>query len=81
MSSIIDMCDKCNNDKQRWMEVSVNTGEPTGKPNGYYYCKNPKQHIVEEDSNEKLATFGIRNKLSCGGVWILGESFGFLHLF
>ncbi len=46
-------------------------------PNGYYYKSSIKHCFFGKDSNMKLAQWGINNKLSCGGSWLLGKDFAF----
>jgi len=53
--------------------------ERVHQPNPYYYDENSgiQHNFFDENSNSKLAEFGIKNHLSCGGVWILGKNFAF----
>lgn len=49
----------------------------TSNPNPYFYDK--KGGIYRDNNNnKKIADFGLRNKLPCGGAWIIGDKFAFL---
>ena len=44
-------------------------------PNVYFYDKHGG--ISYDGNNQSCADFGARNKLPCGGAWIIGDTFAF----
>ena len=48
-------------------------------PNIYFYSNDGGREYIfwDKGSNKKLAEFGYRNNLSCGGAWIIGKDFAF----